>query len=69
MYRKPWAAQLTVGNASLAAMTRQRWAAVFGAKDDGRRQRLATFVQTRIMTLEQLEQFCDDLQRQRRGPE
>jgi sterol desaturase/sphingolipid hydroxylase (fatty acid hydroxylase superfamily) len=26
MYRKPWAAQLTVGNASLAAVTRQRWA-------------------------------------------
>jgi len=49
---------------------KQRGAAEFGAKDDGRRQRLATsLVQTRIMTLEQLEQFCDDLQRQRRGPE
>jgi hypothetical protein len=48
---------------------KQRGAAVFGAKDDGRRQRLATLVQTWILTLEQLEQFCDDLQRQRRGPE
>jgi hypothetical protein len=38
---------------------------VFGAEGDDRRRRLAALFETQIMTLEELEQFCDE----RRGAE